>query len=64
MKIDREGNVWLAGVGLHTVTKYSHDGKLLLTLGTEGEPGEDARHFYKPTDMTIAPNGDVFVADG
>lgn len=64
LKIDRSGCVWLADVGLHTVTKYSRDGKPLLVLGTAGEPGEDARHFNKPTDMTIAPNGDIFVADG
>ncbi len=64
IRIDREGNVWMADVGLHVVRKFSRDGKPLLTLGTEGEPGEDARHFFKPADIAIAPNGDIFIADG
>lgn len=64
IKIDRGGNVWMADAGVHVVRKYSRAGQALLTLGTEGEAGEDARHFNKPTDMTIAPNGDIFVADG
>jgi len=64
LKIDREGNVWLVDTGLHVVTKHSPDGKILLQIGSFGEQGEDAKHFYKPTDVAIAPNGDIFVADG
>jgi hypothetical protein len=64
IRFDREGNVWTADVGLHTVTKRSPGGQVLLTLGTEDQPGEDASHFYKPTDMAFAPNGDIFVSDG
>ncbi len=64
IRIDREGAVWMADVGLHVVTKRSPEDKLLLKLGTEGEPGEDASHFNKPTDVAIAPNGDILVADG
>src|SRR5258706_4316657 len=57
IRIDREGAVWMADVGLHVVTKRSPEDKLLLKLGTEGEPGEDASHFNKPTDVAIPPNG-------
>lgn len=64
IKFDRDGSVWLVDVGLHTVRKYDLDGRLLLTLGTLGESGEDDRHFNKPTDVTFAPNGDVFITDG
>ncbi|MBM3460365.1 MAG: hypothetical protein FJX77_17735, partial [Armatimonadetes bacterium] len=64
LRIDREGNVWVADFGLHVVQKYTPEGKLLLTLGTRGAAGEDATHFNRPTDMAIAPNGDVFVTDG
>ena len=35
-----------------------------MTLGVPGVPGEDSKHFNKPTDMAITPAGDVFVADG
>jgi sugar lactone lactonase YvrE len=46
------------------VTKFSPDGKVLLTLGTPGVPGTDGAHFNRPSDVVTAPNGDIFVADG
>ncbi len=64
LKFDGEGNVWLVDCGLHVARKFSREGKLLLTLGTLGEPGDDERHFKAPTDITFTPNGDIFVADG
>jgi sugar lactone lactonase YvrE len=64
IKMDREGHVWLADVGLHVVRKHRRDGQVLLTLGTPGEPGNDSSHFNTPTDMAIASNGDIFVTDG
>ncbi len=64
LKFDPEGNVWLTDINLHTVRKYTTEGKLLLTLGTPGEKGEDARHFNMPTDLAVTPAGDIFVSDG
>ncbi|MGE3579050.1 MAG: peptidyl-alpha-hydroxyglycine alpha-amidating lyase family protein [Vicinamibacterales bacterium] len=52
-----------AGYG-HQVFKFSPEGKVLLTLGTKGVPGDDATHFNAPADVIVAPNGDIFVADG
>ena len=46
------------------VLKFSHDGKLLMTLGTPGESGTDNAHFSQPADVVVAPNGDIFVGDG
>jgi DNA-binding beta-propeller fold protein YncE len=73
--VDNDGNVWVTdGVGIapkngkpgmgHTVMKLSPEGKVLMTLGTPGVTGEDATHFNAPSDVLIAPNGDIFVADG
>jgi sugar lactone lactonase YvrE len=42
----------------------SPDGKVLMTLGTPGVTGEDETHFNAPSDVVVAPNGDIFVADG
>lgn len=67
--VDKEGNVWVtdgAGGGGrgHTVVKFSPDGKVLMTLGTQGVTGTDATHFYNPSAVLVAPNGDIFVGDG
>jgi DNA-binding beta-propeller fold protein YncE len=71
--VDADDNVWIAdavgyapvpeGVG-HTVMKFSPDGKLLMKLGKEGVAGDGNDVFTKPSDVLVAPNGDVFVADG
>ncbi|MGZ4962989.1 MAG: sialate O-acetylesterase [Limisphaerales bacterium] len=75
IRFDAEGNVWLVDTGLHTVKKFAPGisastdktavlPEPLLTLGVEGESGEDDRHFNMPTDIAFARNGDVFVTDG
>lgn len=64
LKIDRDGNVWVADIGLHVIRKFSPDGVVLQTIGTPGVAGADETHLNKPTDMAIAANGDVFVSDG
>ncbi len=64
IKIDQDGNIWVADIGLHVVRKFNPYGEVLLTIGTPGVPGVDETHMDKPTDMAIAPNGDVFVSDG
>jgi hypothetical protein len=64
IRLDRQGNVWVADVGHHTVMQFTPQGKLLRTLGTPDQPGEDATHLNKPTDMAITSEGEVFVSDG
>jgi sugar lactone lactonase YvrE len=67
--VDRNSNVWITddqaanGKG-HQVFEFSRDGKVLLTLGKAGLPGTGPDTFNQPTDVAIAPNGDIFVADG
>ncbi len=67
--VDRDGNVWVTdadgkeGKG-HQVVKFSPDGKVLLTLGKAGVAGDGPDTFNRPSDVTTAPNGDIFVADG
>jgi len=64
MQIDSRGNIWLADMGKHVVLQFNPQGKLLKTLGTPGKSGSDQRHFNKPTDMAVTPDGQVFVSDG
>lgn len=47
----------------HQVLKFSPEGKLLLTLGRAGG-GRDSAYFNAPNDVLVAPNGDIFVAEG
>jgi DNA-binding beta-propeller fold protein YncE len=47
----------------HQVYKFSPDGQLLLTLGKRGG-GKDSVYFWQPNDVLVAPNGDIFVAEG
>jgi DNA-binding beta-propeller fold protein YncE len=64
LKIDQAGNIWLSDIGLHVVRKFTPEGKLLQTFGVPGEKGEDTKRLNMPTDMALAPNGDVFISDG
>ncbi len=67
--VDGDGNVWVTdargrdGKG-HQVFKFSPEGKLLLALGKAGVAGEGPDTFNQPSDVAVAANGDVFVADG
>jgi sugar lactone lactonase YvrE len=67
--VDRDDNVWVSdgrgknGKG-HTVMKFSPEGKLLMTLGKPGVAGDGPDTFNAPSDILVAPNGDIFVADG
>jgi len=69
--VDKDGNVWItdgradkAKKKGHTVLKLSPEGKVLMTLGTPGVAGDDETHFNAPSDVAVARNGDIFVADG
>jgi DNA-binding beta-propeller fold protein YncE len=66
--VDRDGNLWVTdargdnGIG-HQVFKFSSDGKVLMTLGRAGVSGSTPDLFDQPTDVVVAPNGDIFVTD-
>ena len=66
--VDRAGNLWVTdargenGKG-HQVFKFSPDGKVLMTLGKAGQSGSGASLFDQPTDVLVAPGGDIFVTD-
>ena len=64
LTIDEQDNVWLTDVALQQVYKFSHDGKLLLTLGERGVAGNDVRHFNRPTKVAVAGDGSFYVSDG
>jgi DNA-binding beta-propeller fold protein YncE len=75
MDVDGQGNVWVTdavtvarvppdGKRGHQVVKFSPEGEVLMVLGTPGAPGNGPNQFNAPSDVAIAENGDIFVADG
>src|SRR5207253_5606138 len=60
LRIDHANNVWVTDIGNHLVMKFDAHGKLLLTLGKKGEPGEGPDHFNRPTDVAITPTGEFY----
>jgi sugar lactone lactonase YvrE len=67
--VDNEGNVWAADNGVSNgkgavVVKFSPDGRVLMTLGKPGMPGNAQGFFNGASSVVVAPNGDIFVGDG
>ena len=66
---DKDGNFWITdgqgrdGKG-HQALKFSPQGKVVMTLGKAGVAGDGPDTFNQPNAVGIAPNGDLFVADG
>jgi sugar lactone lactonase YvrE len=78
LTVDRDGNVWVTdwsnsrgaqngatrdSTKGHQVIKFSPEGKVLMVLGTPGgarAPG----YFWQPNAVTVAANGDIYVAEG
>ena len=64
LTVDAQDNVWVTDVELHQVFKFSHEGRLLMTLGQAGVSGHDSVHFNRPTGVAVAADGSFFVSDG
>lgn len=78
--VDKDGSVWVADSRAPSdadlakwpaeknkgsdVIKFSHDGKVLMTLGKPGVRGNPPDALTDPTDVIVDPkNGDVYVAE-
>jgi hypothetical protein len=69
LAVDAEDNVWITDAGLSTVQKISPDGKLLLTLGTNGKRGDwdeskNQRLLWQPVMVAFGRNGDAYISMG
>ncbi len=62
---DPEKHVWVVDDMVQQIFEFTHDGKqLVLTLGERLKPGDDDKHFGRPTDIAWLPDGTFFVSDG
>jgi DNA-binding beta-propeller fold protein YncE len=73
-----DDSVWCTDDAGHSVRKFTQDGKLILTLGENaGKPSDTGYNgsnlttvaragppFNRPTNLAVAPNGDLYVSDG
>ena len=78
--VDRDSNVWVVDMRAmnareklkypdarpagHTVVKFDPDGKVLMTIGTPGVAGNPPDALTEPCSIVVAPNGDLFIAEG
>ena len=64
-------NVWIVDTYFHIATEYTPDGKPIRTLGNKLRPSPTwegkfvhSKPFNLPAGLAIAPNGEIYVADG
>ena len=77
--LDHEGYLWVTEGGAHgdprgalgesmgmghQVFKLTRRGEVVMTIGEAGVHGDDETHFNGPSGVAVAPNGDIWIADG
>ena len=63
LDLDDAGNVWVADQRGHRVVKFDAEGNQLLVIGERGTPG-DPPLLNEPTDVVVAPSGEIFITEG
>jgi DNA-binding beta-propeller fold protein YncE len=63
LRVDGGGNIWTTDNGNHVLRKFTPDGKLAATLGTEGKPASGKEGFRAPDDVVFDSQGNLYVAD-
>jgi DNA-binding beta-propeller fold protein YncE len=68
--VDRDGNLWVTDAWAqgatstgHAVLKFSPEGKLLMTIGEPGVAGDPPNRVSRPSDVLVAPNGEIYIAE-
>lgn len=69
MAVDAQDNVWIIDTANATVMKVSPAGKLLMTIGTKGRPGDwdeakGQRLLWQPVMIAFGPKGDIYIGEG
>jgi hypothetical protein len=79
VRVDAQDNIWTVDEGTDMITKFSPDGKVLMTIGRREDPlgslsampgqgiyhGRNEHHrFGRETDVAFDQQGNIFVSDG
>jgi DNA-binding beta-propeller fold protein YncE len=62
-----DGSIYCADDGTHTITKFTPDGQLLMTIGQRNQPAPrwSGQPFNRPTHVAVSPvSGSLYVSDG
>ena len=68
--VDDEDNLWVIDAGVvdgekgNQIFKFDQDGGLLIELGQPGVRGDGPNLFDEPSDLSIGPDGTLYVVDG
>lgn len=61
---DGQEHLWIVDYELQAVVKCTLDGREVLSLEKPRHAAYPNGAGYRPTDVALAPNGDIYVADG
>ena len=67
MLIGPDDSIYCVDDGIHTITKFSPEGKLVMTIGKPGVHSTkwSGKPFNRPTHAAVSKNtGDIFICDG
>ena len=68
MQIVKQGGteyLYLADLASHSIVKFTLDGEVVMTIPYPKESGVyKDKNQYRPTMVSVAPNGDIYVGDG
>ncbi|MFC2113110.1 6-bladed beta-propeller [Bacteroidota bacterium] len=64
IEFDENDNIWWVDDGGDCIHKITQEGKILMTLGEYGVPGDDDYHFSGVTDIGWDLDGNLYVTDG
>lgn len=63
LRVDSHGDIWTTDNGNHVLRKFNREGRLLMTVGTEGKAAAGKDGFRAPDDLVFDSHGNLYVAD-
>jgi streptogramin lyase len=66
LRLSRDGSIWVTDRKMQQALKFDASGRLLLSIGKKDVGGDNnsTDSFNGVSDVAVAENGDIFVADG
>ena len=68
--VDDDDNLWVIDAGVvdgekgNQIFKFNQEGEILIELGQPGIRGDSPNLFDEPSDLSIGPDGTLYIVDG